>query len=427
MIQDDRGILTLPLKIIVYLILAGAIIGITTLGLQSIRPESTKNQMEKQLGEMASILGVLRQGAARDLQSEGSQEGNLRTLDIILPDEIEYLAFGIDPDPENDGNLTNTPEDAPTDNGDVIYYKLENGGKTRIPLEKTIQTRGGILRNGAWVPNSIRGKQLGVVLTSKGRYRLTFELVYDPSSKETCILTHFVGDLNPVLNPYDPLALPDSLLVSAEPATIPADGTNSEIIIQLIDRKGKRVAKEGRNISLTATLGNLGKTNLTTNSKGRATTTLNSSSIGTSVITASSPGLNNGTAYLTLTQPPIVLEFNQWINATEGDLIPDNDAATRLTRFFETSQELKYDIALIAKGTEFHLPFQQEGWPNASIEIDGKLVGEETIDSGYMITKTFPRVFLPQGNHTITIKMTNDLYIPFIGDRNLYIAKVVLS
>jgi len=66
-------------------------------------------------------------------------------------------------------------------------------------------------------------------------------------------------------------------------------------------------------------------------------------------------------------------------------------------------------------------------WPNASIYIDGAKAGEEMINGETMLVKIFPRITLEPGIHTINIKLTNDKFLPFGGDTNIYVEGVTLS
>jgi len=44
-----------------------------------------------------------------------------------------------------------------------------------------------------------------------------------------------------------------------------------------------------------------------------------------------------------------------------------------------------------------------------------------------VIMKTYPGITIPSGDHTLSIKMTNDFFIPWIMDRNLYVESVILT
>ena len=151
--------------------------------------------------------------------------------------------------------------------------------------------------------------------------------------------------------------------------------------------------------------------------KGKASATISSDLFGTSLITATSPGLNPGSSHLTITQKPIILEFNRWIY-NESD---------KLSGQFFTNQDLKYSVSFTGYGTKFSVLFLGVWWPNASIEIDGIQLGEEIIGSESTITRTFIKVKLPAGDHNLNISLKNNNYLPLLGDTNLYVEKVVLS
>lgn len=414
--NDDKASIEIPIRLVVYVILTAAIVAVTAIGISHIWPGMTTHIMEKQTGEIRATLITMQNGGARNLIDPDSPAGNIRTLMITIPEDIDYLAFGADPDPDNDLDLTNTPEGMLTERGNVIFYR-GNGGKNKIPLDDFIELREGQLENGRWVVNNIGGKQYGAVISEKGNYELTFEMVYDPISKERYTLVHMTDDLNAYINPYDPTVLPNNLWISVNPGSIPADGvTNADILIKLKDKKGRDAPEDGVRLNVSASLGNLSSSNLTT-VKGKARTTIRSDIVGTSMITATSAGLNPGSAHLTITQKPIILEFNTWIY--EDDEILKG-------RFF-TNQELKYSISFTGNGTKFSVPLISVFWPNVSIEIDGIHLGEEMIDSESIITRTLNQTTLPAGHHSMNISLKNDKYLPLLGDTNLYVGNVVIS
>ncbi|MDD5616111.1 MAG: Ig-like domain-containing protein [Candidatus Methanoperedens sp.] len=415
-IRDERGTMEIPLRFVVYVLITGAIIALVAIGISHIKPGMTQDTLEKQTGAMEVSLEAMQSGAARNLIDPASPGGNIRTYKIVLPQDVGYLAFGVDPDPDNDGNLTNTKDDMLTDRGNVIIYSSA-AGKKKIPLDENIQIREGIFENGRWVINSGGGKQYGVVLPGNGKSEITFELVYDPITKERYTLAHFTDDLNAFINPYDPTVLPNSIRVYADPNWIPADGvTDADVIVQLKDARGRDAGKDGVEVNLTASGGILGRTNLTT-VKGRARTNITSDVVGTAMITASSAGLNPGSTYLTVKQMPIILVFGQWLYSEDEEL----------TASFSSAQDLEYSVSFKGNGTKFSVPFVGTWWANASIFIDGAKVGEEMIDSEIIFDKEFPGIALLAGNHTMKVKLRNDISLPFMGDTNLYVESVTLS
>ena len=69
----------------------------------------------------------------------------------------------------------------------------------------------------------------------------------------------------------------------------------------------------------------------------------------------------------------------------------------------------------------------QEEWAIYRIEIDGMIMGDREMASGSKIDIPFGNVLLGAGNHTLRVIMTNDFNVPLLGDRNLYVATVMLS
>lgn len=419
-IHDDHGTMEIPMRLVVYVILTAAIVAVAAIGLQYLKSPMTTNIMEKQIGEIKVSLNTMQYGATRNLIDPASPNGNMRTFKIKIPDDVEYLALGVDPDPDNDDDLTNTKEGLLTERGNVIFYKSRTGGKVRVPLDDSIEIREGLLENGRWVVNkNANGMQYGVVVRGSGDYEITFELVYDPISKQKYTLSHFTDDLNAYINPYDTAALPNKVQVSVNPGYIPADGKKTaEVIVQLKDKKGRDAAKNDVKITLETTLGDLTYTELTT-LNGRATTTITSKFKGTAMITAKSTGLNKGLTHLTITQAPIALDFNEWIK--NGEELISNQ--------FTINQELTYSVYFWGNGTAcLEWPIKQ--WPIARIEINDGIkkeqIGERTIDIADVDKKTFPQKTLKPGNYELSIKMTNDLNLGFC-DRNIYVERVELT
>jgi len=414
---DESAAIEIPIRLLVYVILTFAIVAVTIIGFSHIYPGMTANIMEKQIGEIKVTLDAMQNGGSRNLIDPDSPGGNIRTIIITIPDEVDFLAFGSDPDPDNDLNLTNTPEGVITGRGNVIFYSSVKNGKIGIPLNDGTEIREGLFENGRWVVNEIGGKQYGVVISGKGNYELTFEMVYDPLTGERYTLVHMTDDLNAYINPYDPQVLPNNLWISVYPTSLPADGlTYADVFISLKDKKGRDAPVDRVRINLSASIGNLSLQNLMT-VKGKASARIRSDIAGTSMITATSPGLNPGSVHLTIIPVPIILEFNRWIyNEDEG-----------LNGQFFTSQDSNYTISFTGYGTKFSVPLLGTWWPDASIEIDGVKLAEERIDFGSNRTITFSQARLPAGDHHFNISLKNDKYFPFVGDTNIYVVNVVLS
>ncbi len=417
--DDEQGIDTVPLKLVVYLVLVGVIIAIAAVGLKNAGPQMDEALMQRQMGELKSSFQQMQSGYARDLSDPYAPTGNIRNFDLVLPDSLEYICFGVDPDPNN-GILTDTPPGLETDDGNVIYYKLTDGSKTLVKLDNSIHLREGVFSGGLWAPNVVDGLQQALVIRG-GSQSVTFELVY--SRGDVYTLSHLTDDVDAYIKPDNTGGLPNGLLVSMQPDSVPADGVMAaRVSVQVIDSMGTNVQAEGLVINLSSSRGNLSTGQIITNSHGSGSTTITSGDTGLSVVTARSAGLHDGSAEIAFTLPPVVLEFNDWILSSPGGG-PDDE----LSADFEIKHDAVYSVTFTGWGTEAHWPLMPEEWAIARIEIDGMIMGDKEIASASKIDVPFGNVLLGAGNHTLRVTMTNDFNVPLLGDRNLYVATVMLS
>ena len=418
--KDEHGIDTIPLKLVVYLALVGIIIALTAIGLKNAGPPIDGAVIERQLGEVKSGLELMQSGYARDLSDPYAPTGNIRSFELVLPEHLEYLSFGVDPDPDNNGILTDTPPNLLTDNGDVIYYKLMGDGKKMVKLQDSIHIREGELVNGQWLPMSVDGLGQAVVLTG-GSQSVTFELVYDRGT--TYVLSHLSDNLDAYINPGNDGGLPHGLLVLVNPDSILADDvTAGKVTVQLVDSNGRWVHEMGRTVNLTSSRGNLSIVQVVTNAHGSGSVMLTSGELGLGVITAHSPGLHNGTGEVAFTLPPLVIEFNKWIYSSSGTG-PDSELVAQ----FQIEHNAYYSVTLTGWATEAHWPLMPDEWAIARIEIDGVVLDEIEVASGSRINVPFGNLLLDSGSHTLRITMTNEFNVPLLGDRNLYVEEVGFS
>ncbi len=418
--KDEHGIDTIPLKLVVYLVLVGIIIALTAIGLKNAGPPMDGALMERQLGGVKSGIELMQSGYARDLSDPYAATGNIRNFDLVLPERLEYLSFGVDPDPDNNGILNDTPPGLVTDNGDVIYYKLRGDGKRLIKLQDSVHIREGELANGRWLSRSVDGLGQAVVLTG-GSQSVTFELVYDRGTTYT--LSHLTDNLDAYINPNSTGGLPHGLLVSVNPDSFPADDvTEGRVTVQLVDSQGRWAHEMGRTVNLTSSRGNLSIAQLVTNAHGSGSVMLTSGELGLGVVTAQSPGLHNGTGEVAFTPPPLVIKFNEWINSSTN-----TDPDAELIAQFQIEHNASYSITLTGWATEAHWPLMPEKWAIGSIEIDGVVLDEIEVASGSRIDVPFGDVLLDAGSHTLRVTMINDFNYPIFGDRNLYVEQVEFS
>ena len=418
--EDEHGIDTIPLKLVVYLALVGIIIMLTAIGLKNAGPPMDGALMERQLGGVKSGIELMQSGYARDLSDPYAPTGNIRSFDLVLPDSLEYISFGVDPDPDNNGILNDTPPGLVTDNGDVIYYKLIGDGKRLVKLKDSIHIREGELVDGRWSPSVVDGLGQAFVLTG-GSQSVTFELVYDRGTTYT--LSHLTDNLDVYINPDNDGGLPHGLLVSVNMDSIPADDvTEGRVTVQLVDSKGRWVQEMGRTVNLTSSRGNLSIVQVVTNAHGSGSVMLTSGELGLGVVTAQSPGLHNGTGEVAFTPPPLVIKFNEWIYSSPG-----TGPGRELVAQFQIEHNTFYSVTLTGWATEAHLLTRPEEWAIARIEIDGVVLDEIEVASGSRIDVPFGEVLLDAGHHTLRVTMTNDLNIFLGSDRDLYVEKVEFS
>jgi hypothetical protein len=415
--KDEHGIDTIPLKLVVYLTLVGIIIAIAAIGLKNAGPPMDSALMERQMGDVKSGIELMQSGYARDLSDPYAPTGNTRSFDLVLPDSLEYLSFGADPDPDNNNILTDTPPGLVTDNGDVIYYKLRGDGKRMVKFQDSVHIREGELVDGRWLFSSVDGLGQAVVLTG-GSQSVTFELVYDRGTTYT--ITHLTDSLDAYINPDNEGGLTHGLLVSVNTDSIPADNVTSAIVtVQLLDSQGRWVQEKGRTVNLSTSRGNLSIVQVVTNAHGSSSVMLTSGELGLGVVTVQSRGLHNGTGEVAFTLPPLVIEMNGWINSSPGTG-PDPELVTR----FQLTQNAVYSVTLTGWATEAHMPLMPEEWAIARIDIDGVTLNEIEVASRSKIDVPFGNVLLDAGNHILRVTMTNDYNVPKVGDRNLYVEQV---
>lgn len=164
-----------------------AIIAAVTLlfgfGYKALNITSAENKLEHECrGVESELFSMLASGVPRDLDYLYSDEGTIRSYSFDLPDNLIYLSFGVDPDPDNNGRLST----GLTLNGTVIFYKVDGGSKKAVWLDERFKFREGIYRLGRWVVN---GDGQGYIIENGGgKTNLVFELV--GQNNESFILIH---------------------------------------------------------------------------------------------------------------------------------------------------------------------------------------------------------------------------------------------
>lgn len=189
-LADTRGVDTIPLKIVVYLTITALIVVLAAVSWNNIAPVMDDADVDRQLEDAALKISSIQHGYAREITSKGT-DGSMCTVKLSLPEHVNYVAFGVDPDPDSDGNLTNL-EWSVEENTIICSYS--SGVKTRVLISgEPVEFRKGIQdEGGKWIfhedfyPDGSLSE--GVVIEGPINGDFSFELVFD-GGKQT--LSHF--------------------------------------------------------------------------------------------------------------------------------------------------------------------------------------------------------------------------------------------
>jgi len=164
---DERGQTFIPVRVLISIVVAGVVAALAFEGLQYAMKVVAEKQVERECDELITrISAMIAGGNARDITNP-NDIGDKRRVEINLPDELDYLAFGVDPDDTTSELI---------DDGSCIFYKIEGMGKRVVWLDNSIKFRKGINDNGRWI---IDEPEQGFVINGGGKYTITFELVKD--------------------------------------------------------------------------------------------------------------------------------------------------------------------------------------------------------------------------------------------------------
>jgi hypothetical protein len=187
LLRDTRAIDTVPMKIILYLAVTGVILMLVTVSWNSVSSCFTGYRVEEQINDLSVELLSIQKGYARNLEDKGGNEGSMCTVRVSLPENIRFLAFGVDPDPDIDGNISNSAW-LPENNTLLVQYN--NGQRNRFIIKgEEIRFRKGTISEGTWVldPYSVQDN-MGIVIKEPVNGDYTFELAF---SGEKYTLSHF--------------------------------------------------------------------------------------------------------------------------------------------------------------------------------------------------------------------------------------------
>ncbi|MBN1861327.1 MAG: hypothetical protein JW840_07700 [Candidatus Thermoplasmatota archaeon] len=131
-----------------------------------------EQQVEQQCRLVISSLSTMvEDGGCRDVDELNAAEGAKRIQSFTLPESLVYLCFGGDPDTSNTGVATSEL----FEDGAVIFYKVQGGGKKVIWLPKeTYKFREGVFIGNRWV---ISGSGQSFIIRRGGSITLVFERI----------------------------------------------------------------------------------------------------------------------------------------------------------------------------------------------------------------------------------------------------------
>ncbi|MBP1910370.1 hypothetical protein [Methanolobus bombayensis] len=184
--RDTRGIDTVPLKLIFYLAVTGAIIFLMAFSWNNMAPAYSGAKDRKQINSAAIEIMSIQDGYARNIQEVNSPEGSICSIELSLSD-VRFLAFGVDPDIDMNGNLSDSLWQV---ENNTIICQYENGVRNLYHIDgETIVFKKGKLDNSTdlWEPDENVASK-GIVIEGPISGTFNFELILD-NGKHT--LSHF--------------------------------------------------------------------------------------------------------------------------------------------------------------------------------------------------------------------------------------------
>lgn len=188
--KNDFAAEMIPIRLIISIAIIAAIALMIGVGFRNLSITLAENQIEIECRTLESKLyTMMGSGVARDVDEINAGDGTKRSITFNLPDSLMYLAFGVDPDSDNDGEL----ETGLTENGSAIFYRVSGGSKHVLWLtQDEYRFIEGKYIDGKWV---INGDGQGYIITSGGSTTLTFELVQ--KNHEIYILIQATDTIDP--------------------------------------------------------------------------------------------------------------------------------------------------------------------------------------------------------------------------------------
>lgn len=194
--SDTTAADTIPLKLIVYLGLLAAVLILAAQAWHTASPVLEDAQIKAQAETASLSIRSVQEGYARDSAESHSPEGTMCTLKFSFPASVRYISFGVDPDPECNGKLSDSEW---TLENNTIIYQYKNGVKKRLFLEgKPVHfVKGEQNSERIWIPSESQEntqkllslENTGVVIEYPVSGEFLFELVTQNGVRYT--MSHF--------------------------------------------------------------------------------------------------------------------------------------------------------------------------------------------------------------------------------------------
>ena len=194
--SDTTAADTIPLKLVVYLGLLAAVLILISNAWHTAGPVMEDAQIKAQAETASLSIRSIQEGYARDSAENHSPEGTMCTLKFSLPASVRYISFGVDPDPECNGQVSDSEWIL---ENNTIIYQYKNGVKKRLFLEgKPVHfIKGEQNSEGIWMPlESQENTQMkshiektGVVIEYPVSGEFLFEMVTQGGIRYT--MSHF--------------------------------------------------------------------------------------------------------------------------------------------------------------------------------------------------------------------------------------------
>ncbi|WMW25501.1 hypothetical protein RE474_01925 [Methanolobus sediminis] len=169
-----------------YLVITAAIIFLMAFSWNNMAPVYSGAKDSKQINSAVLDLVSIQDGYARNLQAASLTEGSMCNIELSLPD-VSFLSFGVDPDPDINGNLSDSSWIV---ENNTIICQYKSGVRNLYHIDgDTIIFKKGKLDNstGLWVPDE-SVDSTGIVVEGPISGTFNFELILD-DGKYT--LSHF--------------------------------------------------------------------------------------------------------------------------------------------------------------------------------------------------------------------------------------------